>query len=89
MKNYWLERRNLLIEIKQVSSGNNFQGKWYVTKSKKIKFDLDNLDWIGDYDSTDYLHKDGKWRKCTINEKGEYTGYFDSEEDAINQLYKT
>jgi hypothetical protein len=31
---------------------------------------------------TYYLHADRKWREDTINERGEFTGYFATEEDA-------
>lgn len=89
MKNYWLERRGWTIEVKQVipSIGTAFAGKWYVAKCKESPKNMDDWCWSEDY-GTSYLHKDGQWRRCTVNEDGEYTGYFDTEEDARKALYR-
>jgi hypothetical protein len=83
MKNYWLNRNR--ININEVSVGNTFQGKWYVTKCKTTIY---GADWtLREEGTTYYLHKDGKWRQSTVNEDKEYTGYFDSKEDAEKVLY--
>lgn len=89
MKNYWLERKDSTIEIKQVipSIGTAFSGKWYIAKSKTMPDSMDDWLWSEDY-GTNYLHSDGKWRRCTVNEDGEYTGYFDTIEDAEKALYR-
>jgi len=85
MKNYWLNRNK--ININEVSAGNTFQGKWYITKCKTPA--IYGSYWtLWDNDATYYLHKDGKWRQSTVNEDKEYTGYFDSKEDAEKALYR-
>ncbi len=84
MKNYWLDRNQ--ININEVSVGNTFAGKWYVTKCKTPT--IYGADWtLWEEGTTYYLHKDGKWRQSTVNEDKEYTGYFDSREDAEKVLY--
>ncbi len=70
MKNCWLVNKNKVV-IEQLNIDPNIpqHGKWYISKpisSNKSK----------------YLHKDGIWRDSTVNEKDEYTGYFDSKEEA-------
>jgi hypothetical protein len=87
MKNYWLDKNT--ITINEVALGNTFAGKWYITKCKKPSLSSYGADWmLWPEEVTYYLHSDGKWRQSTVNEDREYTGYFDSKEDAEKVLYK-
>ena len=38
------------------------------------------------YDRTQYLHKDYRWRNSTKNEQNEYTGYYDTLQEAQQSL---
>lgn len=52
--------------------GSDNDGNWYVARTTNHHSHL----------VTEYLHKDGVWRGSTHNEDDEYTGYFDTEEEA-------
>lgn len=69
MKNCWLVKKND-VSIEQLNIDPNIaeHGKWYVSKTVGVKFK--------------YLHRDGVWRDATVNENDEYTGYFDTKEEA-------
>lgn len=73
MKNFWLLRRPRIYQ--QVNPYAEYYGKWYVIKhSDSLGADL-------------YLHRDGIWRVTTFNINcGDYTGYFDTKEDAEDAL---
>lgn len=51
---------------------------------------VDGNEYSGHFETdTIFLHQDGKWRRSTENEKGEYTGYFETRQDAQNVLNTT
>jgi len=75
MKNFWLLRRPRIYQ--QTNPYTDEYGKWFVLKySNAVGTDL-------------YLHKDGVYRVTTFNSQaGEYTGYFDTEDEAKEAIKK-
>jgi hypothetical protein len=98
MKNYWLENRYTEPFIYQPMLWKEFQYKWVVTKQSKSQLEtypagLPSDDYalqqIADASylpDTFYLHKDGTWVRNTTFKDGEYSGYFDSKEEAESCL---
>jgi hypothetical protein len=73
MKNFWLLRKPRICQ--QINPYADFYGKWYVIKRSYTQ------------NSDVYLHRDGVWRVTTYNVLiGKHTGYFNTEQDAINTL---
>lgn len=54
-------------------------GKFYIIGQLLHAGYHDGIQW-------QYLHQDGIWRRGTLNEKGEYTGYFESKEEALEVM---
>lgn len=94
MKNYWLDRNEWTDPtIKQVIDRClPCDGQWYITKQIKSEVALYELLWdymwdgcqiaSGNSPDTYFLHSDGTWYRNSTSKDGEWTGYYNSKEEA-------
>lgn len=81
MKNFWLDRRPKIVQMLDPYNSDVFM-KWYI-----IKPNHDAVPFIGFNSNSYFLHKDGVWRSNTYNDKtSQYSGYYDSWEEAYERL---
>lgn len=72
MNNFWLDRRPQVYQ--QLNPYADCYGKYYVLRGT-------------DYESFEYLHRDGTWRSTPFNlTVGKYSGYYDTLEEAVETL---